>query len=312
MTTPARVAGKLGRLPNDPSKPRLRAADFAVPGAPAPPPAADYYSAVASWPMYLNDQLGDCTCAEVGHQIESDSTYGSGTTVAVADGDVLALYELAGGYVPGDPSTDQGAMIQDVLTAWRNTGCGGHKCLAFAQLDITNMTALRSAVADFGSVDIGFEVYQGDMDAFNAGQEWSTAYAQGSLLGGHSVEVVGYDAAGFTLVTWGALQKATWEWWNARVDEAWAVIMPEWQDKAGQSPGGLNLYQLGQALASLTGTPNPFPPPVPVPVVQPPSAADLALWNGEAKAWCAQFRDRPDLVTLKTALLAWAKAHGLT
>ena len=313
MTAPAtRVAGKLGRLPNDPSKPRLRVADFTRPGLPAPPPSADWHSQVAAWPMYLNNQLGDCTCAEVGHQIESASAYGEGALIQVADADVLALYELAGGYVPGDPTTDQGAVIQDVLGVWRKTGCGGHQCVAFAELDITNLTEVRGAVADFGSVDIGFTVYQGDMDAFNAGQPWSTTYAQGAMVGGHSVEVAGYDANGFTVVTWGALQTCTWDWWNSRVDEAWLVIQPEWLSKVGQSPGGLDLYQLGQALAQLTGSPNPIPPPAPVPVAQPPSPADLALWNDEAKAWCAEPRTRPDLVALKAALEAWANAHGLT
>lgn len=313
MTAPEpRVAGKLGCLPNDPAKPRLLVRDYTRPGLPSPPPAADWHTAVAAWPVYLNDRIGDCTCAEVGHQIESASTYGQGITAEVADADVLALYELAGGYVPGDPTTDQGAMIQDVLNAWRKTGCGGHQCVAFAELDITNLTEIRSAVADFGSADIGFVVYQGDMDAFNAGHQWDTTYAQGTELGGHSVEVAGYDTGGITLITWGHVQYATWDWWNSRVDEAWLVIQPEWLNTAGDSPGGLDLYQLGQALAQLTGSPNPIPPPAPVPVAQPPSPADLALWNDTAGAWCAEPRTRHDLVALKAALEAWAAAHGLT
>jgi hypothetical protein len=309
MTEPARQAGRLGRLPNNPAKPRLRVRDYTV-TPPAPPPSADWYSRVASWPMYLNDQLGDCTCAEVGHQIQSASAYGEGSTVAVSDNDVEALYELAGGYVPGQSSTDNGAVIQDVLGDWQKTGCGGRKCVAFAEVDVTNHAEVQAAIADFGSVDIGFTVYQGDMDAFNAGQEWSASYPEGPVLGGHSVEVAGYDANGLMIVTWGALQKATWAWWNSRVDEAWLVIQPEWLSAGGTSASGLDLYQLGEALAALTGQPNPIP--APPPVVQPPSAADVALWEGEAKAWCAAFRERPDLVRLKSALEAWAAAHGLT
>jgi len=262
VTAPARLPGRLGRRPNDPARPRLRLSEFA---RPAPPPAsADWYSGVPVWPMYLNDQLGDCTCAEVGHQIESASVY-AGAEIQVTDSDVLALYERAGGYVPGDPSTDQGAAIQDVLGVWRKTGVAGHKCLAFAEVTVANTYQARQAVADFGSLDLGVTICAGDLAAFSDGRPWTTSYDAGAVEGGHSVEMAGYDGLGGWAVTWGALQRFTWQWWWARVEEAWLVIQPEWLAASGDSPSGFDLYQLGQAMHALTGDPNPFPPPAPAP-----------------------------------------------
>ena len=65
---------------------------------------------LTDWPMYSNDQLGCCTCSSTGHMIEAASRYGQGATIEVTDSDILAEYERVGGYVPGDPSTDNGAV----------------------------------------------------------------------------------------------------------------------------------------------------------------------------------------------------------
>lgn len=302
-----RQAGKYGRRPNDPAKPRLRFADYARFSASSPPTGVDWYSEVSTWGMLLNDTLGDCVIAEFGHQIESSSRYAEQSEIVVMDADVLTLYEKAGGYVPGDPSTDNGCVIQDALGVWRSDGLGGRKCLAFAELDVKNLSHVMSAVADFGSVDIGISVYAGDETAFNNGDAWSTIYPAGQLLGGHSVEVVGYDSSGGWCVTWGAVQRFSWAWWSARVSEAWVVVLPEWLSALGRSPGSLDLYQLGQDMAALTGDPNPFPP-------NPPSPADpnVTLWEGTAKAWCQGVRTRPDLVALKAALETWAASQGLS
>lgn len=260
-----RQPGRYGRKPNDPSKPRVRFAEFSrvpVPGSGdlvrafrSPPTHLDWYSKVTNWPMYLNDQLGDCTCAEVGHQIESAAAY-VGTWVEVSDSDVLAFYELFG-YVPGDPSTDQGAVIQDVLGAWRKAGIGDHRCLAFAEVDITNLAEVKKAAALFSSLDLGITVTQGDENAFALGQPWSTAYPAGQVAGGHSVELVGYDPFGGWVVTWGALQRFTWAWWKRAVVEAWLVVMPEWLNASDEAPSGCNLHRLGVLMQAMTGEPMP-------------------------------------------------------
>jgi hypothetical protein len=44
---------------------------------PQAPSVVDVASKVSSWPMYYNDQLGDCTCAAAGHVIQALTAYSS-------------------------------------------------------------------------------------------------------------------------------------------------------------------------------------------------------------------------------------------
>lgn len=255
-----------GRLPAQPARPQLRLRDYLTAGAVPPAPAtADWLSRVQSWPMYLNDQLGDCTCAAVGHMIQAETTYGQGTTVTVADQDVLTAYEKVGGYNPADPSTDQGAVIQDVLGYWQKTGLAGHKILAYASVDVSNPAEIKAAIDLFGAVDIGFNFPASAMTQFNNGQPWDVV--KGSKIeGGHSAPVGAYGSDGtLTCVTWGAVQKMTAAFWTKYVDEAWVVITQDWLNAQGLDPQGLNLYALGQDYAALTGKPNPIPAPAPQP-----------------------------------------------
>ena len=279
MTTPKpkKMPGKFGRLAPYPEdvKPRLKLGKYLT--LPTPPTEADWYSKVTSWPMYLNDQLGDCTCAEVGHHIESVSTYGLGNTITVTDSDVLSLYEAVGHYDPTNPSSDQGAVIQDVLGYWRSYGIAGHKCDAFAQVAVANHIEVQQAIYLFGGISIGINVPQSAIDQFNAGKPWDVVLHDGGIAGGHCVEGVGYrytsavatDPTGVWLVTWGAVTHMTWAFWDKYVEEAWIVILPEWLDTAGQDPEGIDLYALGEDLSTLTGEPNPFPAPQPTPTPTP-------------------------------------------
>src|SRR4051812_13096396 len=101
-----------GVLPNNPDKPRLKVSQFLT--APTYPASLDYLSRVNNYPMYLNDRIGDCTCAGAGHIIQAESTYGQGSTQTVSDNDVLTAYEAVSGYDPSTGANDDGAVMQDV------------------------------------------------------------------------------------------------------------------------------------------------------------------------------------------------------
>jgi hypothetical protein len=304
-------AGRLDPHPED-THPRLKLGPRLT-GALAPPPAsADWYSEVAGWPMYLNDQLGDCTCSSTGHIIESASRYGEGDTLEVPQSAILAEYERVGGYVPGDPSTDNGAVIQDVLADWRKTGVGGHKCLVYAQVNISDLEEVRQAIDLFGVADLGITVTQGMMDAFNDGQPWTDA--SGQSLGGHCVPAVGYDASNVYVVTWGAVQAMSWTCFTQATDEAWIAVTPEWVDMASKTPAdplGVDLYGLGEDLSELTGEANPFPAPAPMPEPEPtpspaPSPDDLLAELASLVRLVAASADR-DI----SEVMAWLASHGL-
>src|SRR5947209_3600191 len=132
----ARLAGKLGRLPNNPAKPRLRLTERHLDACVPPNPAAvDWLSRVDTWPMFQNDRIGDCVFAAVGHMIGAFTTYSHGATVLVSDTDIVHAYSDVTGYNPDDPTSDQGTVVQDALEYWRTTGIAGHRILAYAQID---------------------------------------------------------------------------------------------------------------------------------------------------------------------------------
>jgi hypothetical protein len=240
---------KLGRkaVKTDSRTPRL--ARYFTSALPAPPPSQDWSKGITAWGMLMNDTLGDCTIAGVGHAVQVFSA-NAGTEASVTDAEALQYYEQWDGYDPGDPSTDQGGVELDVLTNWKNQGFAGHELSAFAAVTPISTVHVRQAIALCGGVYIGVE-----LPISAQGQEvWDLVGgpdgAAGSW-GGHCVFVCGYDAIGVTCITWGALLKMTWAFWNAYVDECFALISPCFIAENGEAPNGFNLAQLLQDVAQI-------------------------------------------------------------
>jgi hypothetical protein len=295
MSEPIRAAGRLGRLPYDPSKPALLLTDRVAATVPPNPVVADWLSKVPSWPMYGNDQWGDCVWAMTGHMIEAWTQYAGGAAVEVTTEQLLAAYSAVTGFdpnagLPGENPTDQGTNIQDALGYWRKTGVAGHKILAFAKVDHTNPDEVEAAINLFGSLAVGVNLPSSAQDQFSAGQEW-TVVAGSSIEGGHAIHAGAYDTAtkDARIITWGAVQTLNDPWWDAYVEEAWVVVTPEWVEATGATPSGLDLQGLGDDFASITGEPNPFPPaPTPSPVPSPPVADPDQALALVATPWVAE------------------------
>ena len=252
-------------------KPRLSLDKYLT--ASVPPAVVDYASEVASWPMYGNDTIGDCTCACVGHQIQAWTRY-TGAEVTVPQEDIIQLYSAVSGYDPATGANDTGATCQDVLTYWRKSGVpvAGHKILAFAQL--TDLSKVKDALCVFGSVYLGIQFPQSATDQFNADEPWDVV--QGSPIeGGHAIplQYAGTGSCPYQVVTWGKLQGMTQAFLDAYCEEAWVIVTDDWLEKNGHTPEGLDLAQLGADLSQLTGDPNPFTPPAPAPPAPAPSPA---------------------------------------
>lgn len=268
---------KLGRLPEDPSKPRLTLAPHLRATAP-PPVSADWYSHVQAWGVLGNQTWGNCVFAGNGHIVEQQTALGEGDEIIVTDQEALLEYSLVTGFdpnagPPGENPTDQGAYIQDGLADLRKNGLAGQKIAAFARVAQGNQTEVKTALAELGALSLGVNLPQSAMDQFDAGQPW-TVSGDGTILGGHCIIAVGYDAEYVHIVSWGKVVPAAWEWLAEYCDEAWAVVSAMWAGKGGKDPEGVDLYGLGQEFAALTGEPNPFPapqPPAPPPAPQPPA-----------------------------------------
>ena len=252
---------KLGRTPNDPSKPRIRLAAHLRAGA-SPPPSATY-DAVPTWGMLGNDTWGDCTCAGDGHIAEILSFYGQDTEATVTTTEALAAYSAISGFNPdagpsGDNPTDQGASVQDALGYLRTTGMSGVKIDAFAEVEPGDMNAIQMAVAQFGCLSAGVNLPAIAQQQFGDGQPWDVVPDDGGIEGGHCIILAGYDQEFLYFVTWGQVQKATYAWWAKYGEEIWAVVSRGWVSAQGADPEGVDLASLGTQFAILTGEPNPF------------------------------------------------------
>jgi hypothetical protein len=248
------MAYKLGKRPPVIDSRTLRFGNYLTAALPAPPASVNYGAKVPAWPMYYNDQYGDCTCAAAGHMIQN-WTANAGTEVSPPKASVLTFYEH---FVGTPPPADEGCDMLSVLKYWRSTGLDAHKVTAFAALDLKNTTQTQSAVSITGGIYIGVAL----PNFATTGDMLSTPWvvpaggpvgdAAPNSANGHCIPAVAYDAAGLTVVTWGESKSMSWEFYDAYADEAFAVVSQDFIDsRTGHAPSGFDLAAMLKDLQQL-------------------------------------------------------------
>lgn len=242
---------KLGRLPV------LTSRLMAVPGfpdyaarLPDPPPSAAWSEKVGDFGAMLNTEIGDCTCAAAGHAIQV-WTAANGKEVVPSDQDVLAMYEATGGYVPGDPSTDNGCVVLDVLNYWRSHGLAGHKLEGYARIRGGNQRAVRQAIAMFGGVYLGVDLPV----AWQRADKWDVGRGRDytpNSWGGHAIIASGYSPDGITVITWGERMAMTWPALERYASEIYVLLDNDWAD-SDRAPNGFDFDQLSKDLGYFHG-----------------------------------------------------------
>ena len=243
---------RLGALPAHPRWTHPRAvldlhADLGVMAA-SLPGVIDWTANVPSYPMYLNDELGDCAEAGLGHAVQS-VTAATGTIITPTDADILALYETQG-YVPGNPATDQGTNLQNLLTLVLQPTAGAapsppasRSCglvhRQHAGLPVLLQDGLR-----------GGQLPRLGHDPVPVRQPW-VPVAGDQIEGGHCIvlEEVTEGMDQLTWITWGAKQRSNRAWWRAYASEAWVIVTPQ---VLADPPPGLNAASLMGEFHSLS------------------------------------------------------------
>lgn len=214
---------------------------------PTAPASCSYRQKVTTWPMMLNDSLGDCAEAAMGHMIEQWTTYADAPgAFTPTDAEVEQAYETQG-YVPGDPSTDNGTVLLTFLNTCRNTSTiyGGHPIQAYAALDTISTELVQQTVYLFGNCYIGVALpLSAQSQSLWAVDESNPANAQPGSWGGHCIPIVAYDSALFYVVTWGEVIGMTPAFLKMYCDEAYAVYSKDWMEGRGVTPSGFNAQQM--------------------------------------------------------------------
>jgi len=245
---------KLGKLKPriDPRTPKLKTYLKRLPSVAS---EVSWVMEPQTWPMYLNDQIGDCVAAAAGHMIDQWTRYAGGTEVLLTNQQILKTYEDVGGYVPGDPNTDNGMYMLSYLQYWQKTGVGGHKIQGFVTVDPTDLDEVFSAIELLGNVYLGLAlpISAQTQSAWTVGLGGPNAggdNAPGSW-GGHCVPVMAASPHSRTCITWGQRLKMSPNFFRDYVDEAYAVLSPDWIGVKGVSPSDLDLAALQSDLAAL-------------------------------------------------------------
>jgi hypothetical protein len=227
----------------------------------APPTTCSYSTAAATSlaNIYGNDTLGDCVIAGIGHT-EGVLSANSGNEFIFSPSQIISLYSAIGGYVSGNPSTDNGCDEVTALNHWRHHGApiGHHKIAAYISIDPTSPVEYRQALWLFENLMFGLELPDAWVTPFpsKSGFIWDKA-GKPDPENGHCVIGCGYDSTGVTIATWGMLGTMTdaaiadyLTWQNG--GQLFCVLSTELINSAiKKSPAGLNWAQLVTDFASL-------------------------------------------------------------
>lgn len=270
-STPPDVPFKLGKAPAIADVRTVRLEPFLTgfPAAPIASPGRNR-SLLASSGMLGNDSHGDCVVAEDAHRLLLWTKLAGGPQVAFSDAEALAWYSYASQQLNGS-SADQGLVMFNYMkwrmkTTWKN-----RTYLGFGSVDPLNHEAIRQLVIAFDQIPMGVLLPNSAKTQPAPGGTW--AYMGNKLdanlpgsWGGHDTGVCDYEASGVYVSTWGGIQFCTWAFWDAYVDEVYAVIPTE--PVPGFDRNGF-IRALKAVSKSYTGPepdPEPTPPPPPNPI----------------------------------------------
>jgi hypothetical protein len=286
-------------------RPVLSLKNYILPGLPTPPASTSYAALAASAlaQMYENDSLGDCVIAGVQHVEGLMTGNQPATPLLYTTAQTTAFYSAACGYVPGNPSTDQGCDIQTVLAYWENNGApagSAHKPVGYLAVDPTNQVEVQTAIWLFQNAVPGIDLPDAWINPFPSapGFLWDVAGAP-DPDNGHCPPGIDYNAQGMVISTWAMTGVMTWAavayyCAAAQGGEMYTVISQDTLNAAtGLAPDGLDWVQMVADFNAMGGTvtpptptpptpPTPVPPtPTPPPTPVPPTPTNLIVVQGE-------------------------------
>jgi hypothetical protein len=243
------------------------------------PSTCDYSAKAAAVlaDIYSNDNLGDCVIA-AGYHIVGVETGNAGTAYRATSAQIVHDYSAIGGYVPGDPNTDQGCELPTALSYWQSHGfTDGTKLLGSIAVDATNLHEVQLACYLFENLFFGIDLPDAWIAPFPSDNGFVWDIAGGiDPQNGHCIMGMGYDTRGVKIDTWGMLGTLTWaavaKYATATAGGELHVMLSPDQLAKGQTkaPNGIAWADLISDFDALGGQVPVPAPPVPVPPAPPP------------------------------------------
>lgn len=156
--------------------------------------------------MYLNDSEGDCVIAEMAHSVGIITANSSGLPLILSSTQINALYSAIGGYIPGNPNTDNGCDIQVALNYWGTNGLlsdNSHKIQGYLAINPLDITEIKLAIFLFENLCFGLELPDSWINPFPSenGFVWDSSGSP-DPSNGHCILGYGYNSSGVNISTW--------------------------------------------------------------------------------------------------------------
>jgi hypothetical protein len=303
---------KFGRRRPMPGAPKFRLKNYLRAALPTAPTSVDYTSPAASVlaNVYKNDVLGDCVVAGAYHVVGVESG-NAGDLFTATDAQILADYSAIGGYVPGQPSTDQGCDEQTALNYWTSTGfANGTKLLGYLAVDPSNLPEVQAACWLFENLYFGVELPNAWINPFpsSSGFTWDAA-GEPVPENGHCFIGAGYSTSGVIIDTWGMLGTLTWAAVQKYCAQSaggalYVMLSPDQLAKgSAKAPNGVAWADLLSDFDSIGGH-VPVPVPAPAPPTGPATLANAQAWAAAGINAGAPLQTRDQAIAAANAALA--------
>lgn len=209
----------------------------------------------------LNNAEGDCAEAAYGHFLQIDSFLATGSMLTLPDASIQAL-AVTQGLDPSNPAAFQGTVLQSLLSLLVQgvTMPDGsvQKLFGFCELDPRNDADLNLATYQCGALYVGSNIPAYLEAYFSPGSTWDVQPSgDQTSAGGHCWLSARYRPVADGrfqrgVITWGSYDyEATPAFWDANVDECYALLSPAAIARNGGTFAGLTVAQWEQQMNAI-------------------------------------------------------------
>ena len=201
--------------------------------------------------MFGNDKHGDCVIAAQAHHTLVFERFEQDKLIYITDEEVIQEYYRQSSGI------DAGLFLTSAMKEWRNTGWTAagkhHNIYAFAGAEPIDHVQIKYSIQLLRGIIFGMYIYSTDIDQFRKGEKWHLTGHDGTFEGGHGVYGFKFSSKYNSMgcLTWANEQSMDWDFWDKRVNQAFAIVDNKNEWMVDTSP--LNIEETSRWLKLITG-----------------------------------------------------------